>query len=97
VHDAGVDVWEVVFAQVHGGAHDLAPVVGDAPVSGARDPGDLAVRMQPPEAAADLRAGLLRVVGTRALWLSKRGYNSRSPSTLLNITSVEYSACAATQ
>lgn len=31
------------------------------------------------------------------LWLSKRGYNSRSPSTLLNITSVEYSACAATQ
>lgn len=31
------------------------------------------------------------------LWLSRRGYSSRSPSAVLNITSVEYSACAATQ
>ena len=31
------------------------------------------------------------------LWLSKRGYRSRRSAAVLNITSVEYSACAATQ
>lgn len=62
MHDAGVDFQEVVLAQVYG-ARDLASAVGDAPASGARYLGDRAVRMQPAEVAADLGAGLLRVVG----------------------------------
>ncbi len=58
MHDAGVDIREVALAQVHGGPHDLAPVVADAPASGARDLGDQALGMQSPEAAANLRTGL---------------------------------------
>lgn len=66
MHDGGADIREVVLAQVHRRSHDLAPVVSDALTPGAWDLGDESVRVRSLEAAADLGAGVLRVVGTRA-------------------------------
>jgi len=60
VHDSGVDVRQVVLAEIHVGVHGLASVVGDPPAPVARDPGDESVGMQASEASADLGAGFRR-------------------------------------
>jgi len=66
VGDTGVDVREVMLAQVHRRAHDFATVVGDPPAPGVRDLGDQAVGMRGRDeeewAAAGFEDTLLRCI-----------------------------------
>ena len=62
----GIDVWEVVLAQIERGPHHLTAIHGDTPATGPRDFGDQAVSVEAVKGTADLRALLSVILAARS-------------------------------